>query len=119
MAFTPAVRARILLAIQQRAPQLGTCPVCHKGPWTLVDQFVPIALSSTPSSIELGGQILPSIALVCQTCGNTQILNLLVLGLQDLWASAPATAQVPAPLPTPTPAPAGDVATPVPEAEKT
>ena len=30
-----------------------------------------------------GGQVMPCVALVCKTCGNTQLLNLRVLGLEE------------------------------------
>jgi hypothetical protein len=59
--------------------------VCRSSDFQLVDGIVKIAVQpTTQRGVVLGGPTLPSAALVCQTCGNTIFLNLIVLGLLDL-----------------------------------
>jgi hypothetical protein len=63
-----------------------TCWVCGTHSFTLGEGWFRLDLSDLHSrDIKIGGgPSLPSIALVCQQCGNTLLLNMVVLGLQDL-----------------------------------
>jgi hypothetical protein len=77
--------ARIIRAIYDRVP-LAKCSFCHAENFTLADGFVRLDLSEFRSSvIKIGGvPSLPTVALICQKCGNTMLLNLMILGLGDL-----------------------------------
>lgn len=87
---TPEDSARILQAIQERVPNVAPCAVCGTRNFTLGEGFVRLDLSELHSSaIRIGGPALPSVALVCQNCGNTILLNLIVLGLTDLAVAPP------------------------------
>ncbi len=80
--FTPEVRERVLAAFSKRVPVLH-CPVCQHNAFTIVDGFV-----SPPvyGNFWLGQKTsgLPSIALVCDNCGNTLFINMGALGLENL-----------------------------------
>jgi hypothetical protein len=81
------IQQRILLAIQARAPAMSGCPVCRVGRWTLIDGIVKLPVITDPKqfpNVVLGGATLPTVALVCNNCGNTIFMNLMVLGLTDL-----------------------------------
>jgi hypothetical protein len=83
--WTPEEQAVIEKAIQAQVPELRTCPFCGKrAGFTLADDFVFLSTTRQPSVFGGGGQSLPSIALICRKCGNTMLLNAVVLGLQSL-----------------------------------
>jgi|HubBroStandDraft_6_1064221.scaffolds.fasta_scaffold00031_33 hypothetical protein len=82
--WTPEDQAAIERAIQAVVPDLRACPFCGKrAGYTLADGFVFLSTKRRPAAVE-GGQGLPSIALICRKCGNTMLLNAVVLGLHDL-----------------------------------
>lgn len=82
--FTQDQKERIVSAITQRAPTVTACPVCGNAQWTLADGLVLLPLQTPEAGIVLGGPGLPCAALTCTRCGNTRLLNLIVLGLRDL-----------------------------------
>lgn len=88
MPFTPQDKERIIAAIKEKAPQFGRCVICGQANWSLQDGFVTPTLQSNLKSVTLGGTVLPSIALTCSNCGNTHLLNVIVLGLRDLLDKA-------------------------------
>ena len=82
--WTPEDQAAIERAIQAAVPDLRACPFCGKrAGYTLADGFVFLSTKRRPEAIG-GGQSLPSIALICRKCGNTMLLNAVVLGLHQL-----------------------------------
>lgn len=89
---------RIIKAITERVPNMAACSVCRTRNFTLGEGLVRLDLSELHSStIRIGGgPSLPSVVLVCQNCGNTILLNLIVLGLQDLLEPAGPSTAVPA-----------------------
>ena len=89
MAFAPEVRTRVLAAIRAKLPIIGACPLCHTAAWTVADGFFVFPQMDTlDAGLIIGGPALPNVAIVCQTCGNTQFLNVVVLGLADLAPKA-------------------------------
>lgn len=88
------VQQRIIKAITDRGG-IHPCAVCGNPSFSLTDGYVTTPLAPTPSAIVLGGATLPSVALVCNRCGNTLFLNLLTLGLGDLIPQAPTPEQSP------------------------
>ncbi len=91
MTWPEDVQQRIIRAITARVPRMPLCAVCGRQQWTLASGVVTIQLQEDPGAYVLGGPAMPCAALVCQHCGNTLLLNLVVLGLGDL-AAAKATA---------------------------
>jgi hypothetical protein len=82
--WTPEDQAAIERAIQAAVPDLRACPFCGKrAGYTLADGFVFLSTKRRPETVG-GGQSLPSIALICRKCGNTMLLNAVVLGLHHL-----------------------------------
>lgn len=60
----------------------GRCPLCGNLQWTLAEGFVYVTLQPDFAGVYVGGSGgLPGVALICTNCGNTHILNLVVLGL--------------------------------------
>ncbi len=83
--WTPEEQAAIERAIQTNAPDLRACPFCGKrAGYTLADGFVFLSTMRQPTAVDRGGTSLPSIALICRKCGNTMLLNAVVLGLHPL-----------------------------------
>lgn len=85
--WTPEEQAAIERAIQAAVPELRACSFCGKRAGsTLADGFVFLSTNRRPAGG--GGQSLPSIALICRKCGNTTLLNAIVLGLQHLLSAS-------------------------------
>ena len=55
------------------------CPMCSQSNWHLANIQVRV---QAPNAL-LGGRGFPLIAMICQNCGNTQFLNMLVMGLLE------------------------------------
>ena len=83
--WTPEEQAAIEKAIQATVPDLRACPFCGKrAGYTLADGFVFLSTRRQPDAVVGAGQSLPSIALICRKCGQTTLLNAVVLGLHSL-----------------------------------
>ena len=86
--LTPAQRERIIAAVKSRLGVITRCPACdHKG-WTLAGGLVFLSMSDSSDTLMVGDNSLPSVAMTCNHCGNTLLLNLRVLGLADLWTKS-------------------------------
>lgn len=80
-----AVQDRIIQALSERGGANPQCPICRKKSW-MVGNFVPLPVSPTP--LPAGGVIIypnsyPCVALICRVCGNTQLINLYLLGFTE------------------------------------
>jgi hypothetical protein len=78
------VLQRVLAAIQEKTGGQKSCSLCGHRQWTIPEGFARIQINGDPQANVLGGLALPSIPLTCTHCGNTHLLNLLVLGFTDL-----------------------------------
>ena len=89
MAIPEEAMRRIIEAIQAKmGGQTAHCTICGNNTWG-VDGYVATVLGDGPLEIRISGNVLPMVALSCRNCGNTNFLNLLVLGLGDLVKAAP------------------------------
>jgi hypothetical protein len=83
--WTPEEQAAIEKAIQAYVPDPRPCPFCGKrAGHILADGFVFLSTTRQPNAGEGRGSSLPSVALICRKCGNTMLINAVVLGLQAL-----------------------------------
>ena len=83
MKFTKAAAEKILAALnKQGAPKI--CALCGKGPWALADAFYFLTAHQEMPNISVGKPGMPLVAMVCQNCGNTALINLLTLDLGEL-----------------------------------
>jgi cytochrome c-type biogenesis protein CcmH/NrfF len=60
------------------------CAVCQNQNWTVAEGMVALTLQERLGALTIGGKVLPCVPLICNTCGNTILLNLKVLGLGDI-----------------------------------
>ncbi len=59
-----------------------SCPMCHKGQFTIVDGYVLETLQNDYKNLIIGGgQLIPSVIIVCNNCGYLSQHSLGVLGL--------------------------------------
>jgi hypothetical protein len=86
MKWTKEVEQRVLNAIAAKMPNLhvGACSICGTTNWVLANSYIMISVQDELSSFAIGGPSLPSVAIICQNCGNTHLMNLRMLGLDDL-----------------------------------
>ena len=91
--FSEQERTRILNVLRDKARRPVACPVCTSRKYTLVDGFVFLPIHARyqvlgwapdPVKITSPSTTIPCIALVCNECGHTFLLNVITLGLQDL-----------------------------------
>ena len=86
MSFTDAQSKRIIDAITAKSPMGIGCSVCGTRTWTIQnDGLVYLAIQPSGDTILVGGPSLPSVAIICRNCGNTLLLNVLVLGIGDAF----------------------------------
>ena len=86
MAFTPEQEKRILDAINAKTHEdtLAKCPLCTEQRWLLGGGFVSLPVSDRPGLTLGARQYFPLVVVICANCGNTQLVNLHVLGLGDI-----------------------------------
>lgn len=85
MKSTEESRALIIDVLAKRgAPK--ACPLCQTQiGWTISEGFVTLLVHDDPLKIQMAsGKGLPCAVLLCDNCGNTHLINLVKLGLQDL-----------------------------------
>jgi hypothetical protein len=86
MKFTEEVGQRIITALRERLPEhkLSPCGICGTNAWSIHNGYVRLSIQKDLIGVQLGGSAFPLIALICTNCGNTHLLNLKVLGLEEL-----------------------------------
>ncbi len=88
MKFTDEVIDRVIGVINAKTHnQESKCSVCGQEEWTLSDGLVYFPLQENIRSVSWEGRGMPCVAMICSTCGNTQFLNAITLGLGDLLLS--------------------------------
>lgn len=73
-------RKKIVDILNQRIGQ-SSCPICHKGHFSIVDGYSSNILANSYHEINLGGSVLPFVMLVCDNCGFISQHALGTLGL--------------------------------------
>jgi hypothetical protein len=74
---------RIFKKLNEKAGNPHPCPVCGHVAWKVDCLYATLPLSPNPLEISLAGRIQPLIPLICAHCGNTQLINLLILGFSQ------------------------------------
>jgi hypothetical protein len=72
---------RIIAKIVEKtgSPDVSICPICRRNSWA-IGAYVQLPITADPRQAPFGGSTFPTVAVFCNTCGNTQLINLLVLG---------------------------------------
>lgn len=60
--------------------QIKHCNICHDSNWSLSDQIFDMR-EFNDGNLIVGGSVYPVIPVTCLNCGNTHLLNPLVLGI--------------------------------------
>ena len=63
------------------------CPMCHHNNWQVDKNLVTSVRLSESGKIELGGNVMPLVAVTCMHCGNVIFVNSLVLKSVDISES--------------------------------
>jgi hypothetical protein len=74
---------RVIQKLTEKTGGMHPCPVCGHAAWTVGNQYVVISLSPQPTEIHMGGPVYPTIAIICSNCGNTHLINMLILGFSQ------------------------------------
>lgn len=61
-------RNQIIKALSERIGNF-TCPICHKGHFSLIDGYSSHALTDNYRIINIDGKIIPFVMLACDNCG--------------------------------------------------
>jgi hypothetical protein len=83
--FDIEARDKILAAIKSKRPVIK-CYVCETEKWTLAEGFIAFPLLENFYFNRRGKGNIVGIALICDKCGNTLLMNLGQLGLSHLIA---------------------------------
>lgn len=59
------------------------CPMCSQNHWNVDANMVTAIKLSEDGGIELGGQVMPLVAVTCMNCGNVMFVNPLVIQCID------------------------------------
>jgi hypothetical protein len=82
MKWTDEAANKIRTALSERGALGQGCPTCGKpDQWSMADAFYFLVAQDELPNIQIAGRGAPCAALVCTNCGNTQLINLLTLGL--------------------------------------
>jgi hypothetical protein len=69
-----------IIAHLKRTWTVQTCAMCNQNNWEIHGQIT-LTLGGMPGHASGGSQSLPCAAVICQVCGNSVIVNLVVAGL--------------------------------------
>jgi predicted nucleic-acid-binding Zn-ribbon protein len=83
MSNVQAIQSRIISFLTIKLGTTPKCPLCGNTEWTVNDHYFALSLSSHPSQLQLNGPMQPTIPIICSNCGNTHLINLLVLGFKQ------------------------------------
>lgn len=96
--WTQAEMDEILAAVQAKAPRVGACAFCQTlAGFSLSGDLVVGPLVTVRGGSIIGSPYLPMAAFLCNNCGNTQMLNLNILGLGHLLETKPRPSDYTAP----------------------
>jgi hypothetical protein len=85
-AFSQRVREQIVERLTSRGATTP-CTMCGHDDWG-IGHFVTLVVTDVPGQLSLGGRTYPMVSIICTNCGNTNLVNLLVLGFSpDEWPS--------------------------------
>ena len=85
--LTDEQRSRVLARLTERIGD-PKCPLCSTNRWIVSDEFVSLVSQWDIRHLNIVGRGFPSLVIICQTCGFTALLNMVVLGLLELYDSA-------------------------------
>lgn len=79
------VEATLQGALSARLKGDVRCTLCGRAEWVVGPEFVLLPLQANPfdGAVQIGGPSLPLMPMTCAHCGNTHLLNLIALGLDD------------------------------------
>lgn len=82
MMLSDEQKEKIVKALNERIGGFE-CPMCHKGPFTIIDGYFNIPLQSSLYSYLMGNTTVPMVAIACSNCGYVSFHALGALGLLD------------------------------------
>lgn len=82
--FTPEIANQIIAELNDRGAARN-CPLCNSYDWVIATGYTRLYFYGQPGLAHLFGQQMPLVALTCNVCGNTHLINLLTIGLGRLW----------------------------------
>lgn len=81
MSLSKEAQEEIIAKITAKVGALKPCSFCGGGPWELANAYTQVSLTDDLRSIVIGGQMIPAVVVNCRNCGNTVLLNMILLGL--------------------------------------
>jgi len=84
MSTNEEIAKRIIAALEEKVGRRQiSCPICGNKSWTVNNRYAVLTLSEDANQVTSGGDIMPLIPVNCTKCGNTQLINILVLGFKE------------------------------------
>jgi len=83
MSRNAEITERIIEALRKKAGVTPKCPLCGNTTFQVGGSYYAISVSMNPLQTVFGGNVAPLVPIICIKCGNTQLVNLLILGFSD------------------------------------
>ena len=78
------IQNRIIEAIKKKTGnRVIDCPICGHKSWQIGVGYMTLGSAKHPTEQQMGGNMYPNIPMICNNCGNTRLINLLVLGFTE------------------------------------
>ena len=85
MAISQELYEKLTAAVSEKAPVIQPCPVCGQAEnFMLLNSFVNLPFHDDTKTFGLGAQFATHLVLVCRKCGNSNLLNVNILGVSSL-----------------------------------
>ena len=75
-------RDKLLKTINEKRKKKN-CPMCGNNDWTIDNNMRAMVGIDENKSIQLGGQIIPVVTITCRECGNTILVNPLIINCTE------------------------------------
>lgn len=86
--LSPEQRQTFLNWMSSKAPLIGKCPLCNAREWSLIEEIIELRPFHGGSMV-VGGPTYPNVGVICNNCGNTQLVNAVVSGVLKSITSEP------------------------------
>jgi hypothetical protein len=77
------IRERISNLLNEKTGGEKPCVVCGRTAWVISDLYIRSPATRDPNNFNYSGTGFPLQPIICAHCGNTHLINLLVLGIKN------------------------------------
>jgi hypothetical protein len=83
LATREEIYSRIIGLLEEKASKPSQCSFCGSNNWMVAKGYAFLPLTPNPKKPRISGAGFPFLPVMCRQCGNTHLINLLLLGVKD------------------------------------